>query len=140
MIGDKWPMHRRHLVLAAALSLLPVIATANSGGGDKKKGGNASYIQIGGVSATILRRDGRRGVLTVECGLDVADTALRGRAEASQPRLRAAYAAFIQAYAAGLPTAGVPDADYIARELQAATDRVLGRPGARLLLGTILVN
>jgi hypothetical protein len=29
--------------------------------------------------------------------------------------------------------------DRLSRELQAATDRVLGRAGARLLLGTVMV-
>ena len=39
-----------------------------------------------------------------------------------------------------LPAAGVPDADYISRELQRITDVMLGKKGAKLLLGTILVN
>jgi len=33
-----------------------------------------------------------------------------------------------------------PNADQIAQLLQRATDRVLGRPGAKLLLGTVMVN
>jgi hypothetical protein len=129
----------RRLALAAALALLPAVAAA-SGGEEKKKGGGAQFIQIKAVLATIIRRDGSRGVVTVECGLDVPDEKLRTLAEQSQPRLRAAYAAFVQAYASGLPAAGVPDADYIARELQRLTDTTLSKKGAKLLLGTILVN
>jgi len=62
------------------------------------------------------------------------------RAEASTPRLRAAYAQVVMTYAAGLGPVSPPNVDYLSRELQRQTDLVLGRPGARLLLGTILVN
>jgi hypothetical protein len=43
-------------------------------------------------------------------------------------------------YAGSLGPGSAPNADYLSRELQRQTDLVLGRPGARLLLGTILVN
>ena len=129
----------RRLALAAALALLPTVAAA-SGGEEKKKGGGVQFLQIKAILATIVRRDGSRGVVTVECGLDVPDEKLRTFADQSQPRLRAAFAGFIQAYAGGLPAAGVPDADYIARELQRLTDATLHKKGAKLLLGTILVN
>ncbi len=129
----------RRLVIAAALSLLPAAASA-AGGEERKKGGGAGFVQIKAIVATIVRRDGSRGVITVECGLDTSDDKVRQRATASEPRLRAAYAGFVQAYAAGLPTAGVPDADYLARELQRLTDQTLGQKGAKFLLGTILIN
>lgn len=129
----------RRLALAAALALLPAAAAA-SGGGEKKKGGGETFLQIKAIAATILHRNGKRGVITVECGVDVQDEKLRALASASQPRLRAAYAGWVQAYASGLPAAGVPDADYISRQLQQITDATLGKKGAKLLLGTILVN
>jgi hypothetical protein len=131
-------MDRRRL-LVLGLIALPAFAAAEEKG-ERKKGGGASFIQIQTMTATTIRPDGRRGVMTVEAGLDIPDGGLRARAEASIPRLRAAYAQVVQSYAAGLPPYGVPNADYIARELQRQTDLVLGRPGARLLLGTILVN
>lgn len=127
----------RRLALVAALALLPAVASANE---EKKKGGGATFLQIKAIVATIIHRDGGRGVITVECGLDIPDERLRTLASVSQPRLRAAYAGWVQAYASGLPAAGVPDADYISRELQRLTDMTLGRKGAKLLLGTILVN
>jgi hypothetical protein len=79
-------------------------------------------------------------VLTVDCGLDVPDERLRAHAYLSLPRLRAAYVQVVQTYAAGLPSGSPPNADIIGRELQRQTDQVLGRRGARLLLGAILVN
>jgi hypothetical protein len=132
-------MDRRRILFALGLILLPAGAVADEKG-ERKKGGGASFIQIQTLTATIIRPDGRRGVMTVETGLDVADGGLRERAEASTPRLRAAFAQVVLNYAAGLPPSGVPNADYLSRELQRQTDLVLGRPGAKLLLGTILVN
>ncbi len=129
----------RRLALAAALSLLPAVASA-AGGSEKKKGGGLSFVPIKAVAATILRRDSSRGVMTVECGVDVADEKLRSLAMISQPRLRAAYAGFVQAYAVGLHAAALPNADYMSREMQRITDLTLGKKGAKLLLGTILVN
>ncbi len=128
----------RRLALAAALSLAPAVAAA--AGGEKKKGGGVTFVPVKAAVATIIRRDGSRGVITVECGIDVVDDALRMKANEIQPRLRDAYAGFLQTYAGGLPKAALPDADYIAAELQKATDRVLGKKGGKLLIGTILIN
>ena len=130
-------MNRRHLIAFAATALVPTIAW---GGEEKKKSGGASFLPIVAMVASTTKTGGRRGVLTVECGLDVPDTALRTRADASIPRLRAAYLQTIITYAAGLPPGSEPDADFITRALQRQTDAVLGRPGAKLLLGAILVS
>jgi len=129
----------RRFFLAAAL-FAPAAAHAAAPKEEKKKGGGLSYLQIPAMTATVIRRDGRRGVLTVETGVDVADAALRSRAELSQPRLRAAYSQVLQTYAAGLPPGSPPNTEYLSRELQRQTDLVLGKQGARLLLGTVLVN
>jgi hypothetical protein len=129
----------RRLALAALAALVPTAALA-SGGGEKKKGGGLSYIQIQTLTASIYRRNGSRGVMTMEVGVDVANEQLRELAAASSPRLRAAYAQVLQIYASGLPPAGVPDADYLAAKFQRETDRILGKPGAKLLVGTILIN
>ncbi|TFW04501.1 Tat pathway signal protein [Brevundimonas sp. S30B] len=98
-----------------------------------------TYLRLSTATGTVVRGDGRRGVMSVEVGVDVADVALRTRAEQSQPRLNAAYGAVIQRTAQGLLPAAVPDVDALARALQSATDQVLGRPGARVLLGTVMV-
>jgi hypothetical protein len=132
-------MDRRLFLVLAGAAALPALAHA-SGGEEKKKAGGDTYLPIDTLLGTTIRPDGRRGVLSVDCGLDVPDKALRERAEQSIPRLRAAYFQVVQAYAAGLPTGALPNAEYIAQSLQRKTDAVLGRPGARLLLGAIVVN
>ncbi len=118
----------------ALLGLKP-LKTAGGGGG----GGQATYVRFPTVTASITRTDGRRGVMTVETGVDVADAALRTRAEQSAPRLRAAYNTVVQRAAAALLPGYAPNIDRLAQELQAATDTTLGRTGARLLLGTVMV-
>ena len=132
-------MHRRRLALTlASLAFAPALARA--GDERKKKGGGASYIQLDTLMATVTRLDGRRGVMTVESGVDVADAALHARAAQSTPLLHANFAEVVRIYAAGLPPGAPPNADYLASALQRQTDITLGRPGARLLLGAILIN
>ncbi|WP_374469509.1 Tat pathway signal protein [Phenylobacterium sp.] len=136
---------RRRTLLALLLTALPGVAAASgkdSGeeGDPKKRSGGASYIVVQTLTATTNKGGGRRGVFTVECGLDVPDPALRTRVQQSLPRLRAAYNQVVQSYAAGLPPATAPNVDFLAQNLQRQTDLVLGKPGAKLLLGAILVN
>lgn len=130
----------RRSILAAFICLPAVGALAAAPKEEKKKGGGESYIQIQPMSAIAIRRDGRRGVLTVESGIDIANADLRERAELSLPRLRSSYVQVLQTYAAGLSPGSPPNADYLSRELQRQTDLVLGKPGAKLLLGSIVVN
>lgn len=138
MIADEGRMRRR-LILGLLAAAAPAAALA-AAASDKKKSGGGSYIPLQTLLGTTIRRDGRRGVMSVDCGLDVPDGALRARAEASLPRLRAAFVQTVQAYASGLPSGAPPNADYLAQTLQRQTDATLGRPGARILLGAIIVN
>ena len=134
-------MLRRHLILTApALLFLPVPALAGDTKEEKKKGGGLSFIQIQTMTTNFRRRSGAMGVMTVETGLDIPDEGLRKVANQSLPRLRAAYAQFLAIYSSNMNNGAAPNADYLAVELQRQTDQVLGRPGAKLLLGTILLN
>ncbi|MFN3512616.1 MAG: Tat pathway signal protein [Phenylobacterium sp.] len=130
---------RKALALAAGLSALPALAAA-ADAEPKAKGGGSSYLPIQTLAATVTRSDGRRGVLTLDVGLDIPDAKLRREAELVVPRLRAGLAQVLQTYAGGISPTTPPNADFVARELQREADRVLGRPGARLLLGTMLIN
>ena len=129
---------RRFLTLSAFAGALPM--TALAAGAEKKKSGGGAYLPVQTLLGTTVRSNGKRGVLSVDCGLDVPDTALRTRAEQSIPRLRAAYLQTIQSYAAGLSPTALPNAEYILGALQRQTDATLGRPGARVLLGAIIAN
>jgi hypothetical protein len=134
-------MNRRLSLMLAALALaLPVAALAAESGDAKKKTGGESYIQLETLTAYTVKPGGRRGVMTVDCGLDVPDPRLRDRAELLLPRLRAAFVQTVQIYAGGLPGGLPPNPDFLARSLQRSTDEVLGRQGARVLMGAVLVN
>lgn len=138
MIGDIRVMQRRlFLALAAVGALIPMTAVAAEG---EKTAPRTSYVQINTLLGATIRSSSRHGVMSVDCGLDVPDETLRKRVEQSIPRLRAAYVQTIQTYAAGLSDGAMPNADYLAQTLQRQTDAILGRPGARLLLGGIVVN
>jgi hypothetical protein len=130
-------MLRRDFIAAILLTPTPAFAVDPD---QKKKGGGPSFLQLPLLSATIMLRSGGRGVITVEVGVDVADDDLRQRAELSQPRLRAAYNQFLSTYVAGLRPGEPVDADYLAGQFQRQTDQVLGGPGAKCLIGSILVN
>ena len=130
-------MNRRSLIVAATLLVAPSFAR---GAEQRKKGGGASFIQLETLTATVTQPSGRRGAMTVEVGVDIADGALHARAVQSTPLLQAAYSEVLRIYAGGLPPGAPPNADYLGQALQRATDQALGRPGARLLLGTILIN
>jgi hypothetical protein len=132
-------MRRRDLLVGLALAAAPLAAQAE-GGDKKKKAGGITYIPIETLTGATNRPGGRRGVMTLECGLDVPDGGLRALAQSVLPRLRAAYLQTVLIYAAGLPTGAPPNADFLAVSLQRQTDQVLGRPGAKLLLGAIIVN
>jgi len=140
-------MRRRHLI--AALLALPLIAgpalAAEHGGekkkgAEKKKGGGLNFIQLPTLTANALRANGRRGVLTVDSGLDIQDGGLLAKAEASLPRLRAAYTQALQAQAAAIPPGSPPNPDLLVGVFQRTTDQVLGKPGARFLIGAVMVN
>jgi hypothetical protein len=130
---------RRFIALVAAPALLaPASVLAQTA--EKKKGGGITYIQFQTLTATIIKNDGRRGVLTVEAGVDVPNAPLRAQVNLVLPRLRAAYVQVLQSYIWGLNPGSPPDPDYLSMMLQRETDHVLGRPGARLLIGAMLVN
>jgi len=129
-------MDRRQLI-ALALSGL-ALASAAHASPEKSGGGKGGYLSMPTATATVLRRDGRRGVLTVETGLDIADGALMERARLSQPRLSAAYNEIARIAAERLLPDAPPNVEWLAVALQHATDAILGRPGAKLLLGTVM--
>ena len=130
-------MDRRHLI-GLTLSAL-TLAGAAQASPEKSGGGKGGYLSLPTATATVLRRDGRRGVMTVETGLDIADGALMERARLSQPRLSAAYNEIVRIAAERLLPDAPPNVEWLVVALQHATDSILGKPGAKLLLGTVMV-
>ena len=127
---------KRRALLVAPLALAATPALASGGGGGGTAGG---YVRYPTVTATTLRSDGRRGVMTVETGVDAPTAALKLRAEQSQPRMRAVFNILVQREANTLLPGGVPNIERLAAQLQSATNIILGQRGARLLLGTVMI-
>lgn len=128
-------MDRRSLLglRQPAASKTPVVKTGGGGGGAPQ----AAYVRYPVMTASVRRPDGRRGVLSVETGVD-APPELAQRAQQSQPRIRAGFNVVIQRVAAEALPGRPPDVQRLSRELQAALDAALGRRGARVLLGTVM--
>ncbi|MBU4436247.1 MAG: hypothetical protein KKC14_17745 [Alphaproteobacteria bacterium] len=129
------------LILVCAVSVAPASAFAGAHGEKKEeKAAPVTYFALQPLTAVALRRDGRRGVLTLEAGIEAKDPKVMARAQLSEPRLRAAFAQVLMTYASGMRRGDPPDVDYLARELQKTADRVLGQSGSRVLLGSALMN
>lgn len=128
------------LACALAVALAPALALA---GEAKKKEGAApapTYMTLPALNTSVARVTGGRTVLTLEVGLDVPDPALNEKAALSKPRLAGAYLETLQAYGASLAPGAPPNVDLLAQRLQQNTDQTLGKPGARLLIGSVVVN
>jgi hypothetical protein len=131
----------RRTFIALLAAGVPVLGHAAPERERERKSGGTSYIYIQALRGAMVKDTGRRRILSVECGVDVpTDTELRKRVEASVPRLRSAFASTVQAYAANLAPDALPNTEFLARTLQADTDRVMGKKGARFLIGAVQVN
>jgi hypothetical protein len=135
-------MERRALLgfapLLAGVAVTAVASPAGASGGGGSSSGN-SYLGLPTVTGNVRRPGGGLGVMTVEVGVDTPDAALRTRVAQSAPRLRAAYAQVVQQQAAALLPGAPPDIERLVTALQGATNTVMGRAGARLLIGTVMV-
>lgn len=99
-----------------------------------------TYVAIDTLTANVIAPNGRHQIMTVQVGVDAPNPVLHDYVEKVTPRLRDAYTRELQLYAGGLIPGSPPDADYVARRMQEATDHVLGKPGGRFLIGGIMIN
>ena len=117
-----------------------VVVKVRVSGGGGAAASQSTYLALPTITANVVRTGGRRGMMTVETGIDTPDAALRARVAQSAPRLRAAYAVAVQQSANVLLPGAPPDVERLVAQLQAATNAVMGRAGARLLIGTVIVS
>ena len=98
-----------------------------------------SYLPMPTLSAGVLQRQSTQGTLVVDMGLDIPDEELRRRARLNGPRIRDALRTALATYAnTYYRDRTAPDPAALSRIMQHAVDRVLGAPGARLLLANII--
>ncbi len=86
-------LSRRALLIASPTLLAATEAQAAS---EKKKSGGQSFVPLRTLTATVNKPGGRRGVLTVEAGLDAPDEGVRTRAAAYETLQREDYISLLQ--------------------------------------------
>lgn len=134
-------MIRRHLLIALlALGAAPLALTPAHAEDAKKKGGGVGFTQFPMLTVFTQVSSNRHGTMSVDMGLYANDSKLSAQIKLYQPRLQDAYISKLQAYAANLSAQSLVNTDYISGQLQAATDQILGRKGAKVLLGSVLMN
>ncbi len=136
-------MLRRQLLAALALAaptLAGVVPATARAAEDKKKGGGVNYTQVPMITVFTQAGSYHHGTMSVEVGLYADDPKMTAKVALYMPRLQDAYVSRLQAYAANLNARSLVDTDYLSAQLQAATNQILGQTGARVLLGSIMLN
>ncbi len=98
-----------------------------------------TYLPMPTLSAGVLQRNSNQGTMVVDMGLDIPDADLRHRAVMNAPRIRDALRTALATYSSvyyRVHTA--PNPTELTRQMQMSVDRVLGAPGARVLLANII--
>lgn len=126
------------IMLALLLTALPINRSALAEEGEETGEGavpEPGFIALPMLNIQVVKKLKLRGMLTIECVLDVQDAELATNVEHKLPRLQAEYNRILGKWAARYQDVRAP-ANIIAikRELQAVTDRVLERSGAIVLL------
>ncbi|HVZ30204.1 MAG TPA: Tat pathway signal protein [Asticcacaulis sp.] len=133
---------KRRALLSLCLSAfaLPFLAVPAHASEPKKKGGGEGFTQFPMLTVFTAGSGHRHGTLSVDMGLYTADPKMVDRIKLYMPRLKDAYINRLQAYAANMTSSSLADADYLSSQLQAVTNQVLGVTGARVLIGSVLLN
>jgi len=135
---------RSNAVLAVLVAFALALPAAAA---DKKKTAvhkitqSVSYLMIDPIYTTIMDNNKPTGLLMIGIGLDVPNADLRGQTEQVMPVLRDAYVrALLEFTATSVRSWRQPDVGEIADRLQRVTDRMLRRPGARILLAQVAMR
>lgn len=131
------------------LLALPLLALATPAFAEKEVEGRTprritsaeSYVPTATLSAAITSGYSFAGLLVVDAGFDVPDPKLREQIKKMDPRITDALRTALAEYTYSRYRSGTaPDPDRIAITLQAAADRCIGKPGAKLLLSNVMVQ
>ena len=125
---------------AGTLAVSTITATQATANEAKKKGGGIGFTQFPMLTVFTQVASNRHGTMSVDMGLYADDPKLSDQIKLYRPRLQDAYITKLQAYAANLNARSLVNIDYISGQLQTVTDQILGRKGAKVLLGSVLMN
>jgi hypothetical protein len=125
---------------AAALSVTPVEGAGGGGSAHKRSTTSETFVEFEGLAAAVVSGMRPAGTLQVEFGIETPDSAVHDLVMRLQPRLRAACAEAVAAYAGDLYLVGTPpDADLISRMMQERVDAAIGVEGAHVMLAMVIV-
>jgi hypothetical protein len=131
--------HGLYILFGLGLSgLVPQRALANEG--EKKKGGGDAYTQMPIITLATRQVGHKRGTFTLESGIFAQNPKIGARIALMKPRLLDGFISVLQPYALTLTATSLVDTNYVANQLQTATDTILGQKGAKVLLGSIILN
>jgi hypothetical protein len=135
----------RQATLAAATlgaaALAPRAGTAAGSAKGKGPDSPSGYVGQMQVTANVLVGNRPRATLQVDAGLFSADPDVRTSIPSYGPALRAAWRGTAQEFANRYLVFGrVPDSALLATHLQAATDRIIGRGKARVMMVAVIVR
>ena len=135
----------RSFLLAAAVfaaAVAPLRAAEEGGAAAVHKPTHAeSFVMVEPLYASILEGVRPRGLLLVEFGLDVPDEKFREQVNLAVPRLRDAYVRSLLVYAAtAVRPWRQPSVEDISARMQAITNQVMGREGARVLMAQTAIR
>ena len=132
---------RGALVALAFLSAGSAGAEASEAPAQRKTTQSESFVPIDPMYTTILEGSRPRGLLMIEFGLDIPDAAMRARVSHALPALRDAYVRSLMAYGSTAVRAWrQPNVDDIADRMQTITDRLMGGPGAKVLMAQTAIR
>ena len=153
-------MKFRFLLMSLVCALIvaaPVHASGGGGGGGghgakKEKAAKApkkqrpitslaSWVSVDPFSVTVVQEDRISGKLLVSFGMDVPDEELRLKAELIMPRLQDAWLTQLSHYAGTTVRANrAANISDVSTLLQSTADLVLGKPGSKVLIGSVIVQ
>ena len=132
---------RAAVVALALVSTGATGALASEAPAQRKTTQSESFVPIDPMYATILEGSKPRGLLMIEFGLDIPDAAMRARVSHALPALRDAYVRSLMAYGSTAVRAWrQPNVDDIATRMQTITDRLMGGPGAKVLMAQTAIR
>lgn len=125
------------ICVAALMGTSPAFAASKQ----KKVTADTNFLMLPPLTASVGGPYRFSGIMNIEIGLVIKDEDLRAYAEQIAPRLRAAHNQALTRFSMSYYRPGtVPDVETLARNLQRATDEALGKEGAELLMGSVIVN
>jgi flagellar basal body-associated protein FliL len=130
------------LFAACLLGSAPARAEAAPAEAPERKTTHAqSFISLEPIYSSVMEGGRPRGLLMVEFGLDVPDAAMRAQIVHSLPLLRDAYVRGLLVYAAtAVRLWRQPSVDDISTRMQAITDQLVGRKGAKVLMAQTAIR